>query len=224
MGGYGSGRHGFRQTADACNSLDAGWMNRHGCLSPGGSWSISWNPGGHPSGSIGGFCPQVGRIVLVFRYRKGADEWEDAKQPVEVVYTSCNYGGRRPWFLCPGVRSGVPCRRRVGKLFAGGKWFLCRHCYGLNYQSQKEKPEDRLRTKAQGIRRQLGGSGSLLNQFGGIEPFPVKPPRMHWKTYSRLYVRAREAEQRHWRLLAEWLDRREAHGREQFRRAGFDLS
>jgi hypothetical protein len=38
----------------------------------------------------------------------------------------------------------------------------------------------RLQAKAQKIRRRLGGSGNLL------EPFPVKPKRMHWQTYLHL--------------------------------------
>jgi hypothetical protein len=50
--------------------------------------------------------------------------------------------------------------------------------------------------KAQKIRRQLGGTGSLE------EPFPSKPVSMHWRKYLRLQEKGINAEK-------EWLDRSE---------------
>ena len=61
-----------------------------------------------------------------------------------------------------------------------GKYFLCRHCYGLNYQSQHESYIDHQFHKAQEIRAKLGGSPS------SVSIFPFKPKGMHWKTYTRL--------------------------------------
>jgi hypothetical protein len=55
---------------------------------------------------------------------------EQIQYCILFTYTPCNYGGYRPWFLCP------HCGRRVGKLYLGGKYFLCRHCYNLAYRSQ----------------------------------------------------------------------------------------
>jgi hypothetical protein len=43
--------------------------------------------------------------------------------------------------------------------------------------------------KAQKLRRQLGGSGSLF------KPFPDKPSTMQWKKYERLKEMARKAEE-----------------------------
>ena len=43
-------------------------------------------------------------------------------------------------------------------------------------------------TKAQDIRRNLGGSASLL------DPIPDKPKGMHWKTYWRLRHQSEQAE------------------------------
>jgi hypothetical protein len=34
--------------------------------------------------------------------------------------------------------SGVACGKRVAKLYALGRYFLCRHCYRLAYDSQSE--------------------------------------------------------------------------------------
>jgi hypothetical protein len=49
----------------------------------------------------------------------------DLEVPLE--WTACNFGGERPWFICP----GAGCSRRVAVLHAAGKHFLCRHCYDL---------------------------------------------------------------------------------------------
>ncbi len=68
--------------------------------------------------------------------------------------------------------------------------FACRRCYGLAYQSQRERVYDRDLTRTQNIRMKLGGSPSLA------EPFPDKPKGMWWRTYWRLRGDAREAEYR----------------------------
>jgi hypothetical protein len=53
--------------------------------------------------------------------------------------TPCNFGQRRYWFLCPLVRDGVPCQKRVRILYLppGARYFGCRHCYTLSYESQQ---------------------------------------------------------------------------------------
>ena len=132
-------------------------------------------------------CDQ-GRITLTYRYRCNDDEWQDVEEPVAIVWTPCHFGGSRPWFICPGVVNGVPCGRRVGKLYGPGRYFLCRHCYGLAYQSQREQPHERALRRANSIRMRLGGEPGMLC------PFPEKPKGMHWRTYERLRQRARGAE------------------------------
>jgi hypothetical protein len=93
-----------------------------------------------------------------------------------------NYGGKRPWFLCP----ARGCGRRVAVLYGGGI-FACRHCHRLAYQSQREQPHSRAM-----IRTTWGGSPSLG------ESFPAKPKGMHWRTYERLRLEAERAEARSW--------------------------
>jgi hypothetical protein len=101
---------------------------------------------------------------------------------VELVSTSPHYGGLRWWFLCP-LRG---CPRRVRKLYSTGKYYACRHCSQLNYQSQREDAMNRALSKAQAIRKRLGGSGSM------IESFPPKPKGMRWRTYRRLRASSEE--------------------------------
>jgi hypothetical protein len=61
-------------------------------------------------------------------------EWrgEQVAQEISFDFTSCNYGGLRPWFIC------MTCGRRVAKIYLGGKYFACRHCLDLTYRSCQE--------------------------------------------------------------------------------------
>jgi hypothetical protein len=58
-------------------------------------------------------------------------EWrgEQLAQEVHFDWTPCNYGGHRPWLIC------MHCGRRVAVLYLRGKYFACRHCQDLTYQS-----------------------------------------------------------------------------------------
>ena len=106
-------------------------------------------------------------------------EWEEVKETVPLEWTPCNFGGGRPWFLCP----GAGCGQRVAVLYGPGRYFLCRHCYDLGYESQRENKMHRALRKAQKIRERLGGTANMT------EPFPEKPKGMHWRTYERLCAR-----------------------------------
>ena len=197
MGGSGSGhwyRYSAKDTVDGLHSLDINWLNRNGYLTP-GRWSpICWKRGEEQTGSIG-LRAEQSCLTLDYRWQRYGQEWENVKEPVYLTWTSCHYGGSRPWFICP----AISCGRRVGKLYSAGKYFLCRHCYDLAYESQREDLKSRLLRKTQNIRRRLGGSASLM------EPFPWKPKGMHWKTYFRLRHIAEDAEDRQWAILDRWL-------------------
>ena len=62
--------------------------------------------------------------------------------------THPNFGGLRWWFLCPLFDKGVPCSRRVRKLYRprSAWYFGCRTCQHLTYRSIQEhdKRVDRL--------------------------------------------------------------------------------
>lgn len=58
---------------------------------------------------------------------------------VALTTTPCNYGGERFWFICPAVRNGVDCKRRVGVLYKpkrGCPYFACLRCHNLTYESR----------------------------------------------------------------------------------------
>ena len=172
MGGAGSGnwyRFDKKTTTGECHSVDVRYLYREGLLASGRWFTLRWSRAGSETGSIRGAVIEEGkpeRVVLTYRHRRGpGGEWEDVREPVPLTWTGCNFGGERPWF----VRPGAGCGRRVALLYRPGRYFLCRHCYDLTYESQRENAMYRALHKAQAIRDRLGGSANMT------EPFPERP-------------------------------------------------
>ena len=57
---------------------------------------------------------------------------------IPVAWTPCNFGGYRPWFVCPEKEGG--CGRRVAILYEPNPP-LCRICRGLCYRPATPKPK-----------------------------------------------------------------------------------
>lgn len=134
------------------------------------SGSIYWGDEDNRAGSISFVCRLANSLELNY-----SANGEPIRQAIDILWTACHYGNKRPWFECP------ICHRRVGRLFYRARRFACRRCQKLCYTSQLENPR----------KRGLGLSFKLLGKLeaiGGSEDF--KPPRMHWKTYNRILERA----------------------------------
>lgn len=181
MGGYGSGRPGWKDKAEDFKALDIGTLRRAGFLKFGRSGTWAWWRGGEKIGWIG-VRAEASAVILSYRWRWRGGDWQDCEERVPVEWVPCTLGGARPYFRCPGVVNGRHCGRRVGKLFAGGQYFLCRHCYGLAYSSQHEPLHDRLMRKADKLRRALGGNPG--------EDEPILRPKGMW---HRTFWRRRDA-------------------------------
>jgi hypothetical protein len=165
MGGPGSGRwyrwQGSKTTVEECRRIDVRDWQRRGLLRS-GTW-FPWGWYTRDGAQVASISVQVqqGRVFLGYCVRREGEAWQEIERPVELAWTPCHYGGQRPWFRCP----GWGCGRRVATLYLGGGYFLCRHCLDLAYESQREDPATRLVSKAQQIRRRLGGSASLMESF-----------------------------------------------------------
>ena len=188
MGGFGSGRRsGGGTTIEACRSLDINSLRKAGVLSATWCGIWYWTCDGEPTASIsirGG----RNRIVLSYRWRRDDTDWKDIDSVINVHWADCRFGGERPYFRCPGVVNRKVCGRNVLKLHCAGRYYLCRHCYGLTYTSQSEDRWDRALRRANKIRRRLGG------ESGAASVFPSRPKGMWRKTYERLRSDAFEAE------------------------------
>lgn len=178
MGGFGSGRRGYKQKAESCRSLDVNRFHREGCLRPGHQGNWVWSHDGEEDGRIGYRATETS-LILDYKFRPYGDDWVPITETVPLTYLDCHYGGQRPYFRCPGVVNGHHCGRRVGKLFAGGRYFLCRHCYSVAYASQSEPACDRALRRANKIRVALGGEP-------GMAYFIAPRPKGMWhRTYER---------------------------------------
>ncbi len=200
MGGLGSGnrhRFGKKTTTEECRSLDVRKLYREGLLKCGNLFSWGWFRADQEVASISALVYQD-KVVLSYRHRSRlGGEGEEVKEPVSLEWTACNFGGERPWFICPGAE----CGRRVAILYGPGKYFLCRHCYDLRYESQREDKKDRASRRAKKIRQRLGGSANMM------DPFPERPKGMHHDTYMRLFWEHHEAEWEHLAGMREELNK-----------------
>jgi hypothetical protein len=188
MGGFGSGRRNSgRITAEGCRSIDVNRLHTAGCLRTGWSGGWQWSRAGENIGSIN-LRAETDRLHLSYRVNINDRGWEDVTETVRIVRVPCRFGGRRPYFICPGVVNGVTCGRRVGKLYGPERYFLCRHCYRLAHTSQSENASDRALRRASKINRRLGGDSDT------DEPFPEKPKGMWRRTHERLRAEACGAE------------------------------
>lgn len=196
MGGFGSGRGAWRQTAivEDCISIDAcRWMRegiiRAGCRSS-GAWCWTNSTTGEATASITYRIDagvREGFAHLSYTVRATGKQVDYA---VRLQATEPNYAGLRWWFTCPLFTSGRACGRRARKLYLppGAIYFGCRNCYRLGYRSRNVDSKTGAMDKARRLRMKLGGGASLC------ESFPPKPKGMWWRTYDRLAQRAEQAE------------------------------
>lgn len=180
MGGIGSGRRYRWDTKDTTNdyrSIDIRRWHQNKLLIPNQSFITSWIQDGEITSSIEVHI-QTQHITLSYNHRNSNDDWVKLSYPVLIDWTSCNYGKKRPWFLCPGQN----CQKRVAILYSG-KIFACRHCYRLTYPCQQETFSYRAMLQAEKIRKEFGWKT-------GFSDFPGSRPKgMHRQTFERLLLK-----------------------------------
>jgi hypothetical protein len=164
-----------RPICESCSSIDIRRIYREGLLHPGKCFVLPWSQAGEPFGQT---YVVVGddAIFLVFVPSDGGSECSPVIRRVPITWTTCHFGGRRPWFACP------YCGRRCAVIYMAEKHLACRRCFGMAYASQREPVRQRGLMKAQKIRMRLGGSPSMMDRF------PDRPKGMHWKTYYQLHA------------------------------------
>jgi len=109
----------------------------------------------------------------LIRYRHHNWPKEMRSQLIRVEWTRCNFGGRRPWFLC------TYCGKRVGKLYQIMGGLACRTCANLGYVSQCMGKTHRRQIKAERMRRLMGDEGRPA-----VDALPERLSRKHRKTHQ----------------------------------------
>jgi long-chain fatty acid transport protein len=119
---------------DAVLSLNVNQLHRAGALTPGRVGQWLWMRDGILYAGIrlqGG----KGHILLLYRYQNSAGTNEDVREVIRMVRRRSLLRGGKLLFLCPGRWEGVRCDRAVANLYGAGRYFVCRHCAGLNSPS-----------------------------------------------------------------------------------------
>jgi hypothetical protein len=157
-----------------CRSIIVNSWSKEGLLAAGNYCRWTWKDHqGAVKASMGVWTLDDG-LELTYTINPRSEYAENICYRVPVVFTKCNYGGRRPWFICP------RCSRRVGKLYLKSKYYLCRHCNNLSYACRNESEAFRLLHKAQRINDRLLGPAPPNQLLAG------RPKGMHWKTYNKI--------------------------------------
>jgi len=112
----------------------------------------------------------------------------EAGVSISLAWTELNYGGKRPWFICPS------CGSRAAILYAYSQQLLCRDCHDITYSSRCEGGLDTL------LRREK----RLLEKLGGH--LCPKPKGMHMKTRTHLLAEYAKNSQKMNSLLTERID------------------
>ena len=201
MGGFGSGRPGFKPKAGRHVALDVNLLQKAGRLAPGREGSWSWLQNGAEMGHIGTRGADDA-LTLSYRIRCGHEGWLEIEYDVPLARVPCRYGGTRPYFLCPGNTGGRSCGRRVAKLYLVGLCFLCRHCHRITYRDRSERRFDRLFGRANKLRMAMDG------EPGTDSSLPTRPKGMHRATYERRIAAILAFEKAGWAEFAPQLVRR----------------
>lgn len=145
MGGFGSGfwRTFNRKIAvDDCVVLDTAWLareqafDRDGCPAAQMAWRDDRSP--KPLASVDYQVWLDDCLIRLHHAVSGGSE--QLAYNVGLTSTDLPWLGKRWWFICPLVIDGVSCQKRVGKLYLppGGRYYGCRHCYDLTYESCRD--------------------------------------------------------------------------------------
>jgi len=127
--------------ADGLKKIDIPFLKKQGYLK--NSWAsgtMTWSRNGTTTGSVGiqSVIRDDEKYIRIYYTQTdhSTGQKTDFDYQIPLVTTPCYFGGFRYWFQCPWYANGVHCQKRVGVLYLGDKYFACRHCYLLTYESR----------------------------------------------------------------------------------------
>lgn len=133
-------------TVDDVRSLDILALQKAGIFHKGPSMTgtVNWRQGDQSTRSVAFQLIHQEKLpfALKFQYTitdRIGESRESLDYPIQVTSTRCHLGGVRWWFICPLVVNGKRCGRRCRILYLpnGAKYFGCRECYELTYESRQ---------------------------------------------------------------------------------------
>lgn len=168
---FGPGRPSTHGKVEEHKSIDIRWMAREGLLVRGKSGAIVWSSQGHDTEKV---RYEIGFDDMVtFRYSYAGHNglWQPVERRLDLTHSEQYLGGQRPWMICP------ECGKRVAIVYIDDARIACRLCLDLVYASQSERYFDRADRMANRVLAKLIDGGDQV----------LKPKRMRWATFDRLY-------------------------------------
>ena len=178
----GAGRPAMHVKSEHCRRIDVRRWHREGQLRAGraGTWQWTDAETGERLASIG-YRSDGGSVTLSYSI-----DGRPLAQTLRLTHSACNFGGARPWFICP-IRG-----ERVAVLFLRAGRFACRHCQRISYASQSDDACARTWRKQAKAETKLG-------------PNWERPKGMHDSTRERLLSIVWDCEDRREIALGNYL-------------------
>jgi hypothetical protein len=200
MGGPGSGRyeHATTPTVRECYQLKAGDFGDAIDAPDGTAVDLSWGEDVNMRAFVENTGESDHADALRFIYTIDPDG--DARRHeyrVPFDYTEPNFGGVRPWFICP------ECDTRRRKLYLpprrNADRYLCRECYDLGYRSSRTSGNELERAEQRYRKAFAKADAEDRRPHPNNLPYtPDRPKGMHRDTFADLVEGVREAKQE-WR-------------------------
>jgi hypothetical protein len=132
-----------KDTVEGCTQLSIFKLKEFGLLKGWSATTLTWTRRLSGRESSIGIVVDTESLYAKVNYTitdRRTSEKTDYDYRISLTTTPCHFGGVRYWFICPVSVNGVYCGRRVGTLYlaSGGRYFGCRHCYNLSYESRNE--------------------------------------------------------------------------------------
>jgi hypothetical protein len=217
MGGFGSGRRGWKVTVEGCRTLKLD-VNRvtkalRGAVGRADLAALpmveravwSWKtegaaePRAHVLVTLTLYADH-GTARLQFDIAQPSRRTGRRDQFVNLETTPCRFGGVRWWWVCPATG------RRCAALYLpnGGHLFLSggRGAYRLAYASQNEDAMGRSHGRLRRMHRRLGGAYTHADDV-----LPRRPKWMRQRTYERAWAEWEGAMERHEAIWMEGVER-----------------
>ncbi len=140
MGGFGSGRWGWRRKktrAESCRWFTVAVLVGDQPPAAGRMAKLVWkDAAGAEAASVAFTFATPQTAVLAYRW---GDEPKEYGYPLDLIGLPTPNGGTRYLARCPLTADGVRCHRRVAKLYQPPRspWFGCRSCHRLTYRSRQ---------------------------------------------------------------------------------------
>jgi hypothetical protein len=176
MGGFSSGRRGWRAVIESRIRIDVCDLNRRGQLADCGAGKWRWkDDDGEEIASVLYFV-QPEAVTLYYSVNG-----ELCQVRLKLTRIPCRYGGARVYFRCP------RCAERVEVIVqAGTRTWGCRRCLRLRYISQGLSVGERCQRRADKLRDRVAiDDGEYLH----------KRKWLRWRTFNRACDRADNLQQ-----------------------------